>query len=98
AGVGSAAGVGAPDTPASLQAGQAAPERWRCMARSSKALRPGTRLAVVDRAGQPTGETVIVASERAEDSTILVEVPDTVSGGALALLEGRGELPLPPYI
>jgi S-adenosylmethionine:tRNA ribosyltransferase-isomerase len=73
-------------------------ERWRCLARSSKALRPGMRLAVLgagsDGLAAETGDTVTVAEERAADSTVVIEI----AGDGHALLERAGELPLPPYI
>lgn len=73
-------------------------ERWRCLARSSKALRPGMRLAVLghgpDGLAAETGDTVTVAEARAADSTVLIEI----AGDGHALLERAGELPLPPYI
>jgi S-adenosylmethionine:tRNA ribosyltransferase-isomerase len=73
-------------------------ERWRCLARSSKALRPGMRLVVLgpgpDGLAEETGDTVTVAEARAADGTVLIEI----AGDGHALLERAGELPLPPYI
>jgi S-adenosylmethionine:tRNA ribosyltransferase-isomerase len=73
-------------------------ERWRCLARSSKSLRPGMRLAVLgtgpDGQAAETGDTVTVAEARAADGTVLIEI----AGDGHTLLERAGEVPLPPYI
>lgn len=73
-------------------------EVWRCMARSSKPLRPGMRLDVVgpgvDGRYADTGDAVTVLRGRDEDGTVLIEI----AGSGQALLERAGELPLPPYI
>lgn len=64
-------------------------ERWRCLARSHKPLRPGTRLSV-----EGSEIPVLVAGERDSDATLTVEI----RGRAAELLEAVGEVPLPPYI
>jgi len=64
-------------------------ERWRCLARSHKPLRPGTRLAVED-----SEQSIVVVSERDADATLVVEV----EGSAAELLDAAGQVPLPPYI
>lgn len=65
-------------------------EHWRCMAKSSKKLAQGMQLCVE----AAPGKTLMVASGRAPDSTVIIEV----RGSAHALLEQHGEVPLPPYI
>lgn len=75
-------------------------ERWRCLARSSKPIRAGTRLAIKDG----DGAWVEVVSPRASDATVTVRVPpmandsDRRRGDGFTLLERYGEIPLPPYI
>lgn len=73
-------------------------EHWRCLARSSKPLRPGMRLVVLapgpDGLPAETGDVVTVARDRSPDGTVLIEI----AGDGLMLLERAGELPLPPYI
>lgn len=64
-------------------------ERWCCLARSHKPLRPGTRLRV-----DGSDTAVVVAAQRDSDSSVEVEIEGSVS----ALLEAAGEVPLPPYI
>jgi S-adenosylmethionine:tRNA ribosyltransferase-isomerase len=68
-------------------AADAGGERWRCLARASKPLRPGMVLGAA-------GVALEVASTRAADGTVEIAVP----GPAEPLLERAGELPLPPYI
>lgn len=67
---------------------------WRCLARASKKLRAGAVLEIVAPAGQPVGESVTLATERADDTTVSV----LVDGDAFVLLERHGQVPLPPYI
>ncbi len=64
-------------------------KRWRCMARSSKPLRPGAVL-VVD-AGGPT---LTVRTGRDDEGLVEVELPTSAD----ELLADYGEVPLPPYI
>ena len=67
---------------------------WVALARSHKPLRPGAELALLDRAGNPAGARVRIASPRRDDGTILVEL----DGAPLAVLDQLGDVPLPPYI
>jgi S-adenosylmethionine:tRNA ribosyltransferase-isomerase len=67
-------------------------ERWSCLGRSSKALRPGTRLvlgegAILAELEAPEGEGVWVARLRTASSEPLLSVLDRV-----------GHIPLPPYV
>lgn len=66
-----------------------APQRWECLGRPGKRLRPGARLHL------PDGSEASVAG-RADSGRVEIALPD--AGDALALLERHGELPLPPYI
>jgi S-adenosylmethionine:tRNA ribosyltransferase-isomerase len=63
-------------------------ERWRCLAKSSKPIRPGVELSV---AGV---EATLRVLEVLGGGAIVVEFP----GAAAELLERCGESPLPPYI
>jgi S-adenosylmethionine:tRNA ribosyltransferase-isomerase len=63
---------------------------WRCWARARRPLRAGQ---VVRTRG---GATVTLASDRADDGSILVRVDG--GGDVLAFLDAHGELPLPPYL
>ncbi len=71
---------------------------WVALARSSKPLRAGAELPLLDRAGQPAGPTARIASPRREDGTVLVELASTSGDPPLALLDRLGDVPLPPYI
>jgi S-adenosylmethionine:tRNA ribosyltransferase-isomerase len=65
----------------------ARPGAWRCLARARRPLRAGQILRTA--AGDVT-----IASDRAADSTVTVEV----TGDVYAFLDAVGEVPLPPYI
>lgn len=65
------------------------PQIWRCLAKSSKAIRQDTLLSL-----HGSDLKLRVASERSADGSIEVEFPSEI----FALLEAHGELPLPPYI
>lgn len=64
------------------------PGLWRCWARARRPLRAGQ---LVRTRG---GATVTLASDRADDGSILVRV----DGDVVAFLDEHGELPLPPYL
>ncbi|HVV86533.1 MAG TPA: tRNA preQ1(34) S-adenosylmethionine ribosyltransferase-isomerase QueA [Kofleriaceae bacterium] len=66
----------------------AAPSTWRCWARARRPLRAGQ---VLHTAG---GAAITLASDRADDGSILA----TVDGDVHAFLDAHGELPLPPYL
>jgi S-adenosylmethionine:tRNA ribosyltransferase-isomerase len=68
----------------------------RCLARSSKPLRPGTRLDLLDRAGAATWWTAEVLEREGEGA--LVRIDGLGTGGVMEVLETLGEVPLPPYI
>jgi S-adenosylmethionine:tRNA ribosyltransferase-isomerase len=72
------------------QGENAAPERWRALARASKALRPGTRIV--------KDELVIEFEGKGEDG--LFEVRLTTRDGSPVEQARRkaGQIPLPPYI
>ncbi len=82
------------------------PERWRCLAKSSKGLRAGLSLTVRERDGGPipkvqlSDATLTVVRERqpgSNDATIEVALPPAWPDG-MAFLERFGHVPLPPYI
>jgi S-adenosylmethionine:tRNA ribosyltransferase-isomerase len=63
-------------------------ERWLCMGRPLKSLRPGLALTL--------GELGLTLGERRTET--LVEVVLSAAGGVGAALERVGQLPLPPYV
>jgi len=63
--------------------------QWRCLAKSSKALRDATPLRICG-----TEIFAQTQGERASDGSVVVTFP----GDVYDLLEAHGELPLPPYI
>jgi S-adenosylmethionine:tRNA ribosyltransferase-isomerase len=65
-------------------------DTWRCLARARRPLRAGQLL----RPDRAPDQPLTLATGRADDGTVTIAVP----GGALALLERAGELPLPHYI
>ncbi|WP_428265931.1 tRNA preQ1(34) S-adenosylmethionine ribosyltransferase-isomerase QueA [Haliangium sp.] len=70
-------------------------ERWQCLARSSKPLRAGACLTVLDpNTREPAGVEVTIVGERGPDGTVVVEL----AGPGEPILTRLGELPLPPYI
>jgi S-adenosylmethionine:tRNA ribosyltransferase-isomerase len=71
---------------------------WVALARSSKPLRAGAELALIDRAGEPAGPVARIASPRRDDGTVLVDLASTAGDPPLALLDRLGDVPLPPYI
>lgn len=76
------------------------PELWRCLARPTKSLRPGTPLALLPPRDRPPRTPAPLATfvSRAEDGTALVEFRVAAASGLVAALDEWGELPLPPYI
>jgi S-adenosylmethionine:tRNA ribosyltransferase-isomerase len=64
---------------------------WTALARSSKPLRPGAELMILDGAGD---ESVRARILRAGDGTVDVDF----DAPPLELAERHGEVPLPPYI
>ena len=63
---------------------------WRCWARARRPLRAGQQVRTA------SGATITLASDRADDGSILVHVDDT--DDVVAFLDAHGELPLPPYL
>ena len=73
----------------------AAPDAaWIALARSSKPLRAGASLDLLDPSGQPSGLRAHLAGPRREDGTVVVEL----DGPPLEVAERLGSIPLPPYI
>ncbi len=69
---------------------------WRAMYRVSKPLRDGSKLQLLDRAGEPLpGRALTVQMVEGEGRAILDFPPDVRFDDILAQ---AGELPLPPYI
>ena len=73
---------------------------WIALARSSKPLRPGAALSLLDRDGHEAGPVARIASPRQGDGTVLVDIAG--AGDApldlFDLLDRHGDVPLPPYI
>jgi S-adenosylmethionine:tRNA ribosyltransferase-isomerase len=67
--------------------------RWLGLVRPGSRLRPGTKVAIEDRAGKAAGEVVV--EESAEGGLRAVRFLDS---DVPQLLESAGEVPLPPYI
>lgn len=63
-------------------------ERWLCMGKPLKSLRPGLALQV--------DELALLIGERQSDA--LIEVTLSAEAGVAAALERVGQLPLPPYV
>jgi S-adenosylmethionine:tRNA ribosyltransferase-isomerase len=67
-------------------------ERWSCLGRSSKALRPGTRLTL-------GGGEILAEIEAVEGEGVLIAALRTASGEPLlTVLDRAGHVPLPPYM
>jgi S-adenosylmethionine:tRNA ribosyltransferase-isomerase len=71
-------------------------ERWSCLARSRRRLRPGQSLTLTDARGAAQGPALTIVSARAADreGAVVVELPGPVD----EILAAWGDLPLPPYI
>ncbi len=67
-------------------------QRWRAMARSSKALRDGQEITIAE------GLVATIAGERHPDGTLEVELATTSGDDVSALVEAHGHVPLPPYM
>jgi S-adenosylmethionine:tRNA ribosyltransferase-isomerase len=67
-------------------------QRWRAMARSSKALREGQQIAIAE------GLVATIAVERDPDGTLEVELATTSGADISTLVEAHGHVPLPPYL
>ena len=73
----------------------AAPDAaWIALARSSKPLRDGAALDLLDPAGQPSGLQAHLRGARREDGTVVVELDRP----PLEVADLLGSIPLPPYI
>ncbi len=68
---------------------------WWSLVRPGKRARPGTRIHILDLAGQPTGIRATVSVVNAEGHRRL---SFTGTKNILQDLERHGEIPLPPYI
>ncbi len=67
------------------------PNAWRCLARARRPLKPGQHVEV-------EGASIEILTEReGEEGSVVVNVPPE-TGGALALLERVGHMPLPRYV
>lgn len=75
-----------------LRRREGAGERWSCLGRSSKPLRPGTRLALGEGAIQAEVEAV------EGEGVLLVSMVTTKGEPLLAALDRVGHMPLPPYV
>jgi S-adenosylmethionine:tRNA ribosyltransferase-isomerase len=75
-----------------LRRHEGAGERWSCLGRSSKPLRPGVRLVL--------GEGAIRAEVEAVEGegVLLVSIVTTNGEPLLAVLDRVGHMPLPPYV
>jgi S-adenosylmethionine:tRNA ribosyltransferase-isomerase len=92
---GGAAGTEQPDAPGALVS------RWRCLARSSKPLRPGLRLTLERRPSPASQEPA--ASPRCHSAQVDAVLDDgavelTFDGDVISHAQEVGELPLPPYM
>lgn len=74
---------------------QQAPEVWWVLVKPGRAARPGARLRLCDRSGQPTGIEVKVLETNAEGHRC---VQFNGVADLLKHLDELGEVPLPPYI
>jgi S-adenosylmethionine:tRNA ribosyltransferase-isomerase len=79
----------APDAPAARQ-------RWRCLSRASKPLRPGAYLQLLAPDRSPVARAQVVAVEGG--GYVVVDFAAATAEDLLTLLAQIGEVPLPPYI
>lgn len=68
--------------------------RWSALAKPARRLRPGTRLALIPRAGGDRIEGNAEVVEQGTAGEVLVQLDDTVE----TELQRFGTVPLPPYI
>jgi S-adenosylmethionine:tRNA ribosyltransferase-isomerase len=77
---------------ASAAQGEPRPERWSCLARSSKTLRRGEEIAVEPRPGASLPPPRLRVVDAPVEGRCQIEVDDGVA------LAAHGAMPLPPYI
>lgn len=71
------------------------PSRWQCLLKPGKRLPPGSRIRLLDRNDEFSGDDWCTVVDRGDDGSYIVDF--TISD-VIGLQERCGHIPLPPYI